>query len=240
MVGFVLVFSLVLTTIGIVYVGGLASLEDSREAEQINNAERAFDVLAENFQKQARDEAPNRATEIKLSEAQLSTGEARRISANTPDLAFSVGADRNRAIIFDTGAGSQIVYEHGAVIRVDGEDSTMVREPDFLIDSDRTVLRYIETVGGGQSIGGETTVLVRSSIARSELLHTETDPDEVTLRVRTAEQRAEAWERYLEAETPNPDSCEQIVDPDGVTAVECQFDTASLHIALTRISVDFT
>ena len=75
-VGFILVFSLVLGTITLVYASGLSGLDDTRDAERITNAERAFDVLANNFQQMGRGEAPNRATEIKLAEAQLSVRDA--------------------------------------------------------------------------------------------------------------------------------------------------------------------
>lgn len=238
-IGFVLVFSLVLATIGLVYAGGLSSLDDSRDAERINNAERAFDVLADSFETMARGDAPNGATEIKIADAQLSTGNERRVTVTTQEMsATGAASNRSRAMSFDGGTDTRIVYEHGAVIRVDGDASTMQREPDFVFDEERTVIRYIEVVGGRQNIGGDTTVLVRSSVTTSELLHTEDDPDDVALRLNTTTTRAAAWMRYLESEIPDGD-CTLDTNGDEAT-IECTFETESLHVALTQIRIQFT
>ena len=90
-IGFVLVFSLILGTITIVYVGGLSGLDDARNAERVNNAERAFDVMANNFQQMGRGDAPNRATEIKLADAQLTTTPNRAVNVNRTGLDSAVG-----------------------------------------------------------------------------------------------------------------------------------------------------
>jgi len=47
--GYVLVFSLVVTSVLVVTVGGLSAVENARDAERAQNAERAFDVVATNF-----------------------------------------------------------------------------------------------------------------------------------------------------------------------------------------------
>jgi len=49
-VGYVLVFSLVSLTVGVVSVAGVGALQDARDVEQANNAERAFDVLGDNVE----------------------------------------------------------------------------------------------------------------------------------------------------------------------------------------------
>lgn len=239
-VGFVIVFSLVLGTIAVVYTGGFGGLTDARDVEQMNNAERAFEVLGTSIEKMARGQAPNRATEIKLSNARLSTGDARRVSTNTSSLNVSVAAENSRSLRYDPPSDSSVVYEHGAVIRVDGESSTMRREPDFIIDENRTVIRYVELVGGSQSISGDTTVLVRSQLSRSELLHVEENPGSATFRITTAPERADAWQDYLEEETPEPDSCDTINEGTDSITIECTFETDVLHVALSRIRISLT
>lgn len=239
-IGFVIVFSLVIGTIAVVYTGGFGGLTDARNVEQVNNAERAFEVLGTSIEKMARGQAPNRATEIKLSNARLSTGEARRVSTNTSSLNRSAAAENSRSLRYDPPSGSSIVYEHGAVIRVEGESSTMRREPDFLISENRTVIRYVELVGGEQSISGDTTVLVRSELTRSNLLHREEDPGDVTFRLRTAPERSDAWLRYLEEETPGPNNCEPVDQGDDTVTIKCVFQTDMLHVALSRIRINLT
>lgn len=66
-VGFVLTFSLVTMAIAIVFTAGFGGLQDTQQAEQVNNVERAFDVLDTNVQEVQRQEAPSRATEMRLS-----------------------------------------------------------------------------------------------------------------------------------------------------------------------------
>ena len=78
--GFILVFALVTTTMSFVYVSDLASLEERRDAERIDNAERAFDVLADNVEDIYRRDAPSRATEIRLAEARLRLADSTEIT----------------------------------------------------------------------------------------------------------------------------------------------------------------
>ena len=73
-VGFVLVFALVTATVGVVYTTGIQGLTGSRDVERVNNAERAFDVFANNVDDVIRRGAPSRATEVKLADADLHYG----------------------------------------------------------------------------------------------------------------------------------------------------------------------
>lgn len=240
-VGFVLVFTLVIGTISFVYTTGFAGLTDTRDVEQVNNAERAFDVLANGFETIARDEAPNRATEIQLAGAQLSTGAYHNVSvhnATTGDPLATV--NRSRPIIYEAPGGSKIVYEHGAVIRESpGGDAIVKRGPNFIIGENRTVIRYIQidTRGGDRlGVGGETTVLLRSTGTVSELELREQNAGSVTVRLRTSPTRAPAWRSYLEAEIPDTGNC-QVEDDEFVA---CEFDTDSLSVARTKIRIDFS
>ncbi|MFC7136780.1 hypothetical protein ACFQRB_10335 [Halobaculum litoreum] len=77
-IGFVLVFSLIVLTVGTVYAAGYPALQDLRSDEQLENMERAFEVLDDNVDDMAREGAPSRATEIKLNgECSRSTGPPR-------------------------------------------------------------------------------------------------------------------------------------------------------------------
>lgn len=238
--GFILVFSLVLMTIGIVYVGGFSVLEDTRDGERVNNAERALDVMATNFQQIARGDAPRRATEVKLAGAKLETSEHHAISTNSSSLPLEQTAGPV-AIRFSAGTDTQIVYEAGAIIRTESQGGVMLREPDFIFEKDRTVIRYIETRGSGQSISGSKTVLVRADRRDSRVLAAQTDvvDETVTFNITTTPKRAVVWERYLESEIDwEADAC-SIVNPEAET-VTCEFgldDGGSLYVARTRIDL---
>jgi hypothetical protein len=238
-VGFVMIFALVLGTVSMIYVAGLDGLADTRDAERTQNAERAFDVLANNVQEIGRNEAPNRATEIKLADAQLRFEEERNQTiyegpADPSNVVASI--HRSQALVYDSGGDTEIVYEMGAVIRVDGNSSTMQRQPDFVFDEHHTVIRYLETIGSG-SVGGQTTTLVQASETTTDLLYSEDGTNDITVRFRTHPSRVGAWERYLESETPD-DDCETSVSDDQAT-IDCTYQTDSLHVAVTQIRLSF-
>jgi hypothetical protein len=240
-IGFVMIFALILGTVSMIYIAGLDGLGNTRDAERTQNAERAFDVLADNIQEIGRNEAPSRATEIKLADAQLRFDRERRqtiYEGGTADPSNTLASvNRSQAIVYDPGGDTEIVYEMGAVIRVDGDSSTMQRQPDFVFGKDHTVLRYLETIGSG-SIGGQTTTLIQASETTTDLLYSEDATTEITVRFRTHPNRVGAWERYLEAETPD-DDCETSISGDQAT-IDCTYQTDSLHVAVTQVRISFT
>ena len=199
-VGFILVFSLVLGTISLVYVGGFSSLQDTRDHEQMANAERAFDVLANNLEELGQGKAPSRATEIKLAGAQLRTTEPTLITVNTTGMNAS-GASPRSIVYQPETSNSAVIYEAGAVLREDNGEAVMIREPDFVFGPNRTVMRVIETRGGKQSISGDTTTLVRGEGRFQEIRHRHHDSGaqfNLTVRVNPASGLVGPWHNYLE------------------------------------------
>ncbi|PSQ17840.1 hypothetical protein BRD02_02515 [Halobacteriales archaeon QS_8_69_73] len=245
-VGFVLVFSLVLTTVSLVYAAGFAGLDSTRDVERVNNAERAFDVLANNFQQMGRGEAPNRATEIKLADAQLTTTARREVTINASGMS-ATGANPV-AIRYDTAGDTNIVYEHGAVIRTDGDSAVMRREPDFIFEDGNVVVRFIESRGSGQGVGGSvSTVLVRAERRESVVLANRGTTSNVTVRLQTHPDRADVWEAYLDdslaTATGGSPTCSRSTVGDDTTEVVCFDDTADvdrLAVARVRIRVTLT
>ena len=243
-VGYILVFSLVLGTITLVYAAGLSGLNDTRDAERITNAERAFDVLANNFQQMGRGEAPNRATEMKLAEAQLSTSDRRDINISADGVDPAVA--RPVTIRYNPGSDTSIVYENGAVIRVDNGNAVMLEEPDFLFDDGNVVVRYIEPRGSGQSIGGtSTTVLVRAERTSSDVLVNRGGSTNVTIAMRTHPDRVNAWEDYytesIKAATGTTPTCNRsTVDSQTVKLTCFDFNADKLAVSKVQIEVELT
>lgn len=242
LIGFIMIFALVLGTISIVYVAGIGSLDDTRDAERMQNAERAFDVLADNLQELGRGEAPNRATEIRLSDAQLSMEERYRIRFKVDGTTESEAAPR--PIVFDGGTGTRIVYEQGAVIRNDQDGGVrMIREPDYLFHADRTVVRHVEPRGGQQSVGGTTTALVRAERNTPRLVYgQDVSGSTVELEMETTAGRAPAWVAYFESRPTVVDDCSWPDDESGDTLVtiSCGFEADELYVSRTIIDVELT
>ncbi|MFB6123753.1 MAG: hypothetical protein ABEJ78_09885 [Haloferacaceae archaeon] len=243
-VGFVLVFALISASVGVVTVFGFSTLEDARTDERINNAERAFDVLADNFADVARGGAPSRATEIKLAEASLTLAETVDLSVNASDEAAPYPA-QFRPIVFSAGTGTEIAYEGGAVIRSQRGGAVMLREPNYLFSEERTVIHYIEPESASvDRVGGSSTVLVRGVRTVSRVLTAREVPSTVTLtlRLETTPERAAAWNRYFERQIDWNDAHTNASDPCAVSGgtVTCTFNSEELYVTTTRIAVEFS
>lgn len=191
-VGFVLVFALITSTVAVTFTVGLGGLEDAQLAERDNNVERAFDVLQDNFDDISRDGVPSRATEI-----QLGGGELRLEQEST----FRLNDTATAGTVLETGSltyrgagDTRIVYENGAVFRMEGDNGVMLSEPDLLLGD--TVVYSLYGLGGPpQTAAGDRTVLVVGQRGNREAaIDDRTATDNVTLAINSSQ--ATVWERY--------------------------------------------
>lgn len=236
--GYVLVFALVTTTVGVVYATGFSGLDDARQAEQLTNMERAFDVFADNLEDIYRREAPSRATEIKLAGGAVGASGPVTVEVNVTD---TQNVSNNASFAMSTkpfiyrNEDTEIVYSAGAVFRSDRGRSTMLLEPGWVIDQEATVIPYVVTypASANRSLGGQTTVLV---VAQRQA-HTVRGPFEANtgtgrVNVTVTSPRAQAWQSYFEAEGLTP------VDSDATDgSVTYQFFSDVVYIAQTGIEI---
>lgn len=245
-VSFVLVFSLIGLTVGVVYVGGMGNLEQTRDGEQLRNAERAFDVLDDNVEDIVQGDAPNRGTEVKLAGAQLTFGSVTELNVTTASSAADEPYVANlRPIVYQSQGATDIVYEAGAVVRSDRSGALMLTEPPVSFSENLTLLQFVQTKtheDSPVSVGGQGTVLVRTTVDGREVLAGRTDEAgmyTVTFNVTT--ERPAIWASTLEQRIQDagvgarPDPC-QIHDG----TVECQFETERLYVSVTRINVELS
>lgn len=243
-ISFVLVFSLIALTVGVVYVGGVGNLEGARDAEQLRNAERAFDVLDDNVDDIVQGDAPNRGTEIKLSEAQLTFGSVTTLNVTTEANASDEPYVANlRPIVYQSDGPTDIVYEAGAIVRSDRSGAIMLEEPPVSLDDDLTLLQFVQTKvheDGSDSVGGQETVLVRTTVDGRQVLGARPDQGgkhTVTFNVTT--NRTAVWADMLE-ERIQAEGIGARGDPCQVhgNTVECVFETERLYVSVTRINVE--
>lgn len=235
-VGFVLVFSLVMLTVGTVLTVGYAGLQDARDAERVNNAERAFDVLANNIEDITDGGAPSRGTEIRLAEASIGPGEP--VTVNISGFAadgsrqFSTGNDSLGTIAYEAD-GTKIRYTAGAVTRVQSDGSTLLGAPNFLISNDSVIIPIVELTVQERTIAGSRTVLVRSERNLNEVEVDQTGIDRLAINLTTP--AAGAWETYFEGEGMD---CTR---PDGDDGTRLTCDTEGLdRVQLIRFTIDVT
>ncbi|MEF8840741.1 MAG: hypothetical protein V5A62_03825 [Haloarculaceae archaeon] len=254
-IGFVLVFSLVASTTGIVYVYGFGGLQEARDATALDNAERAMDVFADNVRDIHDRGVPNRATEVKLYGAGLGLREPTtwRVEVSAPADGITKSYSSNVEPLVYSAGDTELVYANGALVRLDRGNAVMHREPPFVFrqvgGENVTVVPFIETRSPTtQSVAGDTTVLVRTDLALSETVversgnYSDTSLA-VNLSVETTPERAVVWERYLEAEitgaygpSGDPDGHCRLRGTDSAT-VACEFDAGRVYVGISRIDL---
>lgn len=198
--GYSLIFGMILVAIAFVSVSGFASLEDTRDAEQNNNAERAFDVLANNVEDVYRRGAPSRATELSLGGSQLYLGDEMTLRVTVDDGSGPEYVQTTlRPLVFRGRDDTEFVYEAGAVFRSDRDGGIAVRDLPLRLDTDRMILPLVSTNAESvQSIGGPS-VLVRTTGSSKEIAFRSTGGHDVEINV-TGSPREELWKRHLEDE----------------------------------------
>ncbi|MGM0398186.1 MAG: DUF7289 family protein, partial [Halobacteriota archaeon] len=161
--GYALVFALIVSMVGLVYTMGVGGLNDVRETEKLSNAERAFDVLDANVDDLTRGTAQSRGTEIKLQDGTLGFGDPVSLNVTVEDEGSYEASVRP---IYFAGSrdGSRIVAANGAIFRQDGDGAVMRSEPNFVFD-EKTVVPMVVTRTRDSGRAGSGRVLVRTVVA---------------------------------------------------------------------------
>lgn len=196
-VGFVLVFGLIIGTVGVVYTTGLSGLQDTRDAERLSNAEVAFGVLDSNADDVLHRGAPARATEIKLSDARIGPGDPVTVNVSAgPNASVS----REITPVVYSAGDTDIVYVQGAVIRSQRSGGVML-QPSGVRTGERALFPIVDTYFPvGTTIGGQTRALVRFRVptpSERSVRRLPTTNDTVTVTVQTP--RTAPWRRHLDA-----------------------------------------
>lgn len=229
--GFVFAFALVTASVGVVYTTGIGGLQDAQEEEQVTNAVRAFDVLADNVRDVTDKGAPSRATELKLSRSTLRFGDPVEITVQVNDTASDANATygtTTRPLVYDA-AGGRVVYSAGATFRASGDAAAMRTEPGFVVggpEPNTSVVPLVLTYPRGDTsrLGGSSTVLVvahRQSVGLDGRFDPESGDARVNVTVESP--RAPAWGRYFDRA-----GMDEVETDDGV--VTYQFHTDRLLV----------
>lgn len=237
--GFVFIFALIISTVGLTFALGFGGLQDTRDFERLNNAERAFDVMGDNFGDMVRRGAPSRATEVKVAEAQLRMADATVVNVTLDN---GTAAENYRfdvePIVYETNEG-RIVYSNGAIFREDSGGAVVVRHSEFIMTDEHVVLPIISTRSGSDtaSVGGTTTVLVRAETPggqRESFAFAATQTDElVDVTVNVTSPRPTAWERELDRHEAT--SCTVVGDTVSCTVT----DVPRAYVQQTLIDISF-
>jgi len=212
-IAFTIVFSVIITSVGLVSAVGFSTLNDIQTNERTVNAERAFQSLDENLGEIQRGHAPGRSGEIAVDDGVLSirsrtespVGDAAKLrftvstsSGNLFGRSFVVGSLR-----YNVGDQKRrIGLESGAVFTDSRGSAYMIDPPDFNCQSDHAIISIVTLQGIGTTdpSGGNVQVVGRENSSRL-LFSRATGPDkDVTINIERSrfQDAGEAWTEGLE------------------------------------------
>lgn len=212
--GYIIIFSLVIVAVFIV-ISAFGVLSDVRDVERATNAERAFDVVAENMAAIYERNAPSRATEIDLGGAEIF--HASNVSIAVSGDGSELASYQLRPVEMRVSDEESLVYEGGAVFRDQDAGEVMLRNPPYLVSGERVHVPIVQTTAPALESVGSTTVLLRGESTNRAVIESGTAYDELTIEV--ASPRYAAWARHLETKAAT--TCE--TSP-GSQTVECTVD----------------
>lgn len=231
-IGFVIVFGVVVVSITLMYTFGLGALKDIQHGEAMENSERAFDVLADNMADMHTQRAPGRSTELQFGRGELSTTGRVAVVVNVSD-----GPQRDYQVtpISFRSQETGFHYATGAVVRTERDAAAIVTEPPFTFGEKRVVLSVVDTSAQGEttSLGGGTIRVTGQRQGQTELALAATDVS--TVNVSITSPRHEAWARYFRQE-----GCETVTTDRASETVTCEFATDAVYVRRTPIGVELT
>lgn len=244
--GYVLVFSVIVLSIAMVTTAGQAGLIELRDNQRTANVESGFSTLASNVDDVAQGGVPSRATELDLSGERLSLGPPITVTvqatdASDPSVDVFSHSRTLRPLVYHVSDGSQLIYANGGVLaRGPHGGVAMLREPEMVLSPVQTIVPITNTSlnrrqlrGSGASIDRESRVLIRTE-RRTRRVLASTDR-RVTLTVTVDSPRADAWASALDREIdPTSDDC----TVNGGTA-QCTYTTDRATVVATRIAISF-
>lgn len=238
LLGFAVVFGIVVLSISLLYTVGTATLTSIQHDHAVDNTERAFDILANNVEDISTNGAPGRDSELQLASGQLALSGTTTVTiTNTTvvsdgPVAITVRSTDLRYSRQERG----IDYAAGAVIRTHRDQAVLAAEPNFRFDRTRTLVSLVEAIpaGDSRSVGGTGSILVSTRSEGSTIERIVSDHDtDVELTVTTPHPRA--WERYFDGQPIGSTT----LDAENQT-VTYAFTTDELLVRRTAVRVRLT
>lgn len=262
--GYILVFSVVLAATTVVVLFGTSALGQIQSATAADNGEFAIRAIGSDLEAIHYGSAVVRNTELTLGSASLETGPPAVLNVTAVryvDDDYDVADDNYTSrvvatnasytyqpVIYTTG-NTDIVYSNTLIIRDQQRGTVALNDPQFAIDENRAVIPAIQTNASVQGVGGSTHQM-HSAFVKSNGTTVAADPDvpadstsyvAVNLTVRTTPDWRVAWERVLNetlADVTNPRDSPQC-RRHGEGAISCHFLTDRLVVSNTTIEYDF-
>lgn len=233
--GYALVFSLVLVTVAIVSVSGLSGFQNAESFQRQQNAQTAFDVLHGNLEDIYYQDVPRRATEIALGETQLSYGDPVTLNVTVDGESFVV---ESQPLVQRFGEGDKLVYEAGAVFYTTKSGGGVVlQEPPMLFQQEMANVMLANVSPGSSGGVGGGTILVRARSTGRELHYPNATQDlEGNLTINITSPRADLWHEYLTSQSGFSDC----LVSSGDNRVKCNATFNQIYVIEPHLQLSFT
>lgn len=235
-IAFVLVFSVIITSVALVYGFGFGAIADLQETEQSHSGERAFQALAVGIEDVQRDRGPNRAMDIDSAGRSLLLHDEPTINVTIDTGSETEYVTASGALVYGEGQDTEIAYASGAVIRQD-ETGLLTRDPSFRCLDERATISLIDFSGdeGVRSPTGTIRVIAeQQNTDESRLAFGPEEVDEINVTVENPRYEG-AWVRYFEE---NWDDAE--VTADGHVRGTCDVDGSERSVVrVIEIDLEF-
>lgn len=229
-VGFLLIFTLVILAISLVGITAFTGLNNAQEFQETTSTEQAFVVLADNVDDIAREGAPSRGTEISLSEASISLGETEEINITVAGKTTHI---QTQPIIYDSRDDTSISYSSGLLVREDGENALLFQQPKFVLTDETVILPIIATTAAQDTtIAGTTDVQVEARSNGTAVLAADNFESSTDVTIEVTSSRVESWAEYLDSTGAD---CSDVNDE----TVECHIDSVE-HVFVAVHDVEVT
>jgi hypothetical protein len=196
--GYLLVFSLVIFSVAIVSVGGLAGYQSAEEFERQSNSQKAFDVLHNNLEDIYYQSAPSRGTEIDLGKTSLALQDPVVVNVTVKGASRQEFRIESQPIVQDLGEDNELVYEAGAVFQTTRDGGIIRQQPPMILRGDTAhIITPNVRAATARSVGGGT-VLIRAQSQGQEIRYRNTTRDPTAdLTMNITSPRSDLWYGYL-------------------------------------------
>lgn len=202
-VGYVLIFSTLIISVGLVGVLGTGALTDLSEHESDASAQRAMETLGTNFNDlQSGDVA--RASEVRLAGGTMSVTEGPTVDVTVADDRGDEWSDSYDlgALRYD-GNRRDFVYANGVVVQRSEDHSRLLRDPAFLCSEERAVVSIVRIDAERRSVSKDGSITVHGRTEATALRYPNASTSEATaatdVEVTVDSADDGAWASYFEA-----------------------------------------
>lgn len=252
-VGFVLMFGIILTSVGLVATFGLTELEDFDQNQQLDNAERTFELVARSLDELEESQATVRTDAIDLSGGTVTVSPSSSVTVNVTDSDTGTTTTESfplNSLTYETG-NTLIGYENGATYRLRKQsDGGIINHDPGYVCSDGTAVLSFVTVESEENrqISGSGTLRITGRLTNSSLLYpvstsgvgNASSADEVEVEYTfSGESRAREWANYFDR---SEGDWTVISQTDSSVTVTCGGSSDLDHVYIRRsvISISFS